>query len=121
MPIVQARSTRDPTRPRRRSSKRPCPQGLSASPYAVRYLNHPLRAKESTHYITQSLELLEEIQKTGDIFFPRQFITAVLSGHQSPTAAHYVKKFLQEHPHFPYRLKNKVLMASDLLFATQQP
>jgi len=88
---------------------------------AVRYLNHPLRAKESTHYITQSLELLEEIQKTGDIFFPRQFITAVLSGHQSPTAAHYVKKFLQEHPHFPYRLKNKVLMASDLLFATQQP
>lgn len=88
---------------------------------AVRYLNHPLRAKESTHYITPSLELLEEIQKTGDIFFPRQFITAVISGHQSPTAAYYVKKFLLEHPHFPYRLKNKVLMAADLLFATQKP
>jgi aminopeptidase N len=88
---------------------------------AVRYLNHPLRAKESTHYIIPSLELLEEIQKTGDIFFPRQFITAVISGHQSPTAAYYVKKFLLEHPHFPYRLKNKVLMAADLLFATQKP
>jgi aminopeptidase N len=88
---------------------------------AVRYLNHPLRAKESTHYITPSLELLEEIQKTGDIFFPRQFITAVISGHQSPTAAYYVKKFLLEHPNFPYRLKNKVLMAADLLFATQKP
>ncbi len=88
---------------------------------AVRYLNHPLRAKESTHYITPSLELLEEIQKTGDIFFPRQFITAVISGHQSPTAAYYVKKFFLEHPHFPYRLKNKVLMAADLLFATQKP
>ena len=88
---------------------------------AVRYLNHPLRAKESTHYITQSLELLEEIQKTGDIFFPRQFITAVLNGHQSPTAAYYVKKFLQEHPDFPYRLKNKVLMAADLLFTIQRP
>jgi aminopeptidase N len=86
---------------------------------AVRYLNHPLRAKQSTHYITQSLNLLEEIQKTGDIFFPRQFITAVLSGHQSPTAAYYVKKFLQEHPHFPYRLKNKVLMAADFLFTMQ--
>ena len=78
------------------------------------------RAKESTHYITQSLELLEEIQKTGDIIFPRQFITAVLNGHQSPTAAYYVKKFLQEHPDFPYRLKNKVLMASDLLFTIQR-
>jgi aminopeptidase N len=88
---------------------------------AVRYLNHPLRAKESTHYITPSLELLEEIQKTGDIFFPRQFITAVISGHQSPTAAYYVKKFLLEHPNFPYRLKNKVLMAADLLLATQKP
>ena len=88
---------------------------------AVRYLNHPLRAKESTHYITPSLELLEEIQKTGDIFFPRQFITAVINGHQSPTAAYYVKKFLLEHPNFPYRLKNKVLMAADLLFATQKP
>lgn len=88
---------------------------------AVRYLNHPLRAKKSTHYITPSLELLEEIQKTGDIFFPRQFITAVISGHQSPTAAYYVKKFLLEHPNFPYRLKNKVLMAADLLFATQKP
>jgi aminopeptidase N len=88
---------------------------------AVRYLNHPLRVKESTYYITPSLELLEEIQKTGDIFFPRQFITAVISGHQSPTAAYYVKKFLLEHPNFPYRLKNKVLMAADLLFATQKP
>lgn len=88
---------------------------------AVRYLNHPLRAKESTHYIIQSLELLEEIQKTGANFFPRKFITAVLSGHQSPTAAYYVKKFLQEHPDFPYRLKNKVLMAADLLFTAQRP
>jgi len=88
---------------------------------AVRYLNHPLRVKESTHYITPSLELLEEIQKTGDIFFPRQFITSVISGHQSPTAAYYVKKFLLEHPNFPYRLKNKVLMAADILFATQKP
>jgi len=88
---------------------------------AVRYLNHPLRAKESTHYITPSLELLEEIQKTGDIFFPRQFITSVISGHQSPTAAYYVKKFLLEHPNFPYRIKNKVLMAADILFATQKP
>jgi aminopeptidase N len=88
---------------------------------AVRYLNHPLKARKSTHYLTPSLELLEEIQKTGDIFFPRQFITAVISGHPSPTAAYYVKKFLLAHPNFPYRLKNKVLMAADILFTTQNP
>ena len=87
---------------------------------ALTFLHHPLRAEESEKYILPSLELMEEIQSTGDIFFPRRWITATLSGHQSPTAAATVRTFLDEHPEFPYRLKNKVLMAADLLFRAAQ-
>lgn len=80
------------------------------------YLNHPFRAPESEKYILPSLELMEEIQATGDIFFPRRWITATLSGHQSPAAAAIVRRFLDERPDYPYRLRNKILMAADLLF-----
>jgi aminopeptidase N len=62
---------------------------------------------------------MEEIQATGDIFFPRQFISATLSGHQSAKAAEIVEAFLAERPNYPPRLKNKILMAADLLFRTR--
>ncbi|MBK8653077.1 MAG: hypothetical protein IPN20_04030 [Haliscomenobacter sp.] len=65
---------------------------------ALSYLNHPLCAEAALKYIRPSLELLEEIQRTGDIFFPRQFITAVLSGHQSEEAAEIVRNFLRITP-----------------------
>ncbi|MBK8043436.1 MAG: ERAP1-like C-terminal domain-containing protein [Haliscomenobacter sp.] len=94
------------------------PANRATEPWVVDgagYLNHPLRAEAALKYIRPSLELLEEIQRTGDIFFPRQFITAVLSGHQSEEAAEIVRNFLRDHPEFPYRLRNKVLMAADLL------
>ncbi len=94
------------------------PANRATEPWVVDgagYLNHPVRAGAALKYIRPSLELLEEIQRTGDIFFPRQFITAVLNGHQSREAAEIVREFLREHPNFPYRLRNKVLMAADLL------
>ncbi|GAB5554596.1 MAG: hypothetical protein Sapg2KO_41870 [Saprospiraceae bacterium] len=83
---------------------------------SLRYLHHPLRAEAALAYIRPSLELMEEIQATGDIFFPRQWISATLSGHQTPEAAQIVRDYLAEHPEFSYRLKNKVLMAADPLF-----
>ena len=82
---------------------------------ALGYLHHPLRADQSEKYILPSLELMEEIQATGDIFFPRQWITATLSGHQTATAAATVRRFLAERPDYPYRLRNKILMGADLL------
>lgn len=83
---------------------------------AVRYLHHPLRAATALPYIEPSLELLQEIQATGDIFFPRQFITATLEGHSSLEAAVVVRQFLKERPNYPPRLRNKILMAADALF-----
>ncbi len=86
---------------------------------ALGYLHHPLRAQSAEQYILPSLELMEEIQATGDIFFPRRWISATLGGHQSPAAAQIVRDFLAARPDYPYRLKNKILMGADLLFRVE--
>ena len=83
---------------------------------AVAYLHHPLRSKDSEKYILPSLELLEEIQRTGDIFFPARFINATLSGHQSANAKNIVNQFLKDHPNYTPALKLKILQAADNLF-----
>ncbi len=87
---------------------------------AVGYLHHPLRTSSSINYLHQSLVMMEELQATGDIFFPRQFITATLGGHQSVAAAEIVNQFLEERPDYPPRLRNKILMAADLLLRSQR-
>ncbi len=79
-------------------------------------LHHPLRAATSEKYILPALELLEEIQQTGDIFFPKRWVEASFSGHRSPEAATIVRNFLEERPDYSYRLKNKILQAADELF-----
>lgn len=83
---------------------------------ALSNLNHPLRAKEAVKYILPSLELLEEIQVTGDIFFPRRWIGAAFSGHNSKEAAQIIRQFLADHPDYPSKLKNKILMGGDMVF-----
>lgn len=83
---------------------------------ALGYLHHPLVAEKSEKYILPSLELLEEIKSTGDIFFPGSWISATLEGHRSPEARVTVEKFLDEHPDYPADLKLKILQAADHLF-----
>ena len=75
------------------------------------YLNHPLRDKESVHYIRPALELLPEIQRTGDIFFPANWCSRLLSGHRSKEAYKEVETYLVEHPDIMPLLKNKILQA----------
>jgi aminopeptidase N len=80
------------------------------------YLHHPLRAPSSERYILPSLELLEEIQATGDIFFPKRWLDATLGGHGSASAAAMVRGFLEERPDYPSRLKGKILQSADGLY-----
>jgi aminopeptidase N len=79
------------------------------------YLNHPLREAHARRFIRPSLDLLEEIQRTGDIFFPKRWMDAVLGGHRSPDAAAVVSDFLAEHPNLSQRLRWTVLTALDEL------
>jgi aminopeptidase N len=79
---------------------------------ALQYLNHPLRQKESRKYIRPALDALQEVQRTGDIFFPKQWVASTLRGHHSPEADTIVATFLEEHPDYPPLLKNKILQAA---------
>ncbi len=83
---------------------------------AVGFLNHPLRARQAVHYIRPSLDLLEEIQRTGDIFFPKGWLDATLGGHSSPSAATIVREFLKGRNDLPPRLRQKLLQSADPLF-----
>ena len=82
---------------------------------ALTNLHHPLRAESSEKYILPSLELLEEIQTTGDIFFPKRWLVSTFSGHRSLSAANVVKQFLADRPEYSSRLKNKILQSADVL------
>jgi aminopeptidase N len=83
---------------------------------AVGYLHHPLRAEHAVRYLRPSLELLEEIQRTGDIFFPKRWLDATLGGHSSVEAAEIVRAFLAERPDYAPRLRAKILQSADMLF-----
>jgi aminopeptidase N len=81
------------------------------------YLHHPLRAASSEKYIPRSLALLREIQRTGDIFFPKRWMDATLGGHRSATSAQMVARFLAElPPDYPDRLRRVILSSSDNVF-----
>jgi aminopeptidase N len=84
---------------------------------ALSYLHHPLRAAASEKYIPRSLTMLQEIQRTGDIFFPKRWTDATLSGHNSASAARVVKAFLTGlPPDYPDRLRRIVRSSADDLF-----
>jgi aminopeptidase N len=82
----------------------------------LQYLHHPLRASESEKYIRPSLDLLVEIQRTGDIFFPTRWMDATLRSYNTPAAAETVRKFLAGQKDYPIRLRRIILQAADDLF-----
>ncbi len=86
----------------------------------VGYLHHPLRRESSLHYIRPSLELLGEIQRTGDIFFPQRWLGTTLNTHNSSAAAAVVRTFLAEDHGLSSRLMGKLLQSADPLFAAEQ-
>lgn len=87
---------------------------------ALSYLHHPLRQQTSIKYLPESLNLLEEIQRTGDIFFPQSWLGATFGNYQSAAAAAVVKAFLKAHPAYNPKLKNKILQAADNLFRAEK-
>jgi aminopeptidase N len=87
----------------------------------VRALHHPLRAASAIKYLNPSLARLQEIQQTGDIFFPARWMEATLGGHRSPDAAAIVRGFLDRAPRsYPDRLRRIILASADDLFRATQ-
>jgi aminopeptidase N len=83
---------------------------------AVRFLNHPLRHTHAERYIRPSLDLLGEIQRTGDIFFPTDWTSAALAGHNTTAAAETVREFLAAQKDYPPRLRQIIEQSADPLF-----
>ena len=86
---------------------------------AMNNLNHPLHQQESIDYLRTSLDLLDEIQKTGDIFFPKRWLSSTIGNYTSKEAYDILQTFLNENPDLNPSLKSKVFQASDDLRRVQ--
>jgi len=80
---------------------------------ALANLHHPLRVGEAQAYLPRTLELLEEIQATGDIFFPAGWLRVSLANHHSDRAVAMIETFLAERPDYNPQLRMKILQAAD--------
>lgn len=87
---------------------------------ALAFLNHPCRQQESMAYIRPALDKLREIQRTGDIFFPKNWLDALLKGHSGKEATAIVRQFLNDHPDYPENLKLKILQSADHLLRQEK-
>lgn len=87
---------------------------------ALYYLHHPLRQAASVKYLPESLRLLTEIQTTGDIFFPQNWLQATFSYYQSAEAAQVIRDFLKQNPNYNPKLKTKILQVADHVFRAQK-
>jgi aminopeptidase N len=83
---------------------------------ACAYIHHPLRQEEGIKNVGISLDLLEEIQETGDIFFPLGWLNSTIGKYTSEEALLLVEDYIASHPKLDQNLKNKLLQATDNLY-----
>jgi aminopeptidase N len=81
---------------------------------ALGYLHHPLRIAHAERYIEPSLQWLQDIQVTGDIFFPAAWLQTTLQYHHTPEAIATVQGFLEARPAYNDQLRMKILQALDM-------
>jgi aminopeptidase N len=86
---------------------------------ALANIHHPLRQKSAQKYIRFSLDLTDEIQRTGDIFFPKDWLSNTIGKYSSKYAFDEVQRFLKENPNFSPILKRKLFQATDALYRAQ--
>ncbi len=87
---------------------------------ALANLHHPARGGASEKYIPASLDWLADIQRTGDVFFPQNWLQASLGPYQTTTVAEVVRRFLTDHPDYNPKLRAKILQSADNLFRAEK-
>jgi aminopeptidase N len=88
-------------------------EGRSVEPWAERALanlNHRYRRNEQMRYVWRGLEAVEEVKRTGDIFFPKRWVAMLVSGQRHEEVVPLIKQYLADHPDYPEMLKRKILM-----------
>jgi aminopeptidase N len=86
---------------------------------ALSNLHHPLRQYESTIHLKSILNVLEEVQLTGDIFFPKGWLASSIGKYSSKEANAILKQFLEANPDYNPILLKKVLQTTDNLSRAQ--
>ncbi len=84
------------------------------------FLHHASRTKSSIDYLLPTLELVEEFQQTGDIFFPNAILYNSFHTHSSDEALEVIRSFLANHPDYPDSLKKKILQNEDIIIRSNQ-
>jgi aminopeptidase N len=87
---------------------------------AMNNIHHPLRQKESVKHLKSIIEKLEEVQLTGDIFFPKGWLASSIGNYSSQEANDILQEFLEENPHYNPILLKKLLQTADNLNRAQR-
>lgn len=76
---------------------------------ALSMLGSPLRDNQPDGYIIPGLEIIETVQREGDIFFPQQWCGALLNGHDETVADSLISCFLDSRTDLNPLLATKIL------------
>jgi aminopeptidase N len=87
---------------------------------SLSYLNHPMRQASFVKFLPETLNMLEEIKETGDLFFPQAWLGSIFSNYQTKAAWQVVENFLDTHPAYNPKLRGKILQTTDNLYRAQK-
>ena len=83
-------------------------------------IHHPLRQNSSTKHLQSILSILEEVQLTGDIFFPKGWLASSIGNYSSVEAYNILRQFLVDNPNYNPILLKKLHQTTDNLERAQQ-
>ena len=86
---------------------------------ALNNMHHPLRQKKHVKHLKTVLYELEEVQLTGDIFFPKGWLASSIGKYSSKEAYQVLQDFLKENPTYNPILLKKLLQTTDNLTRAQ--
>jgi aminopeptidase N len=86
---------------------------------AMSNVHHPLRQQVAVKYLKSILEKLEEVQLTGDIFFPKGWLASSIGKYSSKEAHAVLHQFLEERSDYNPILLKKLLQTTDNLTRAQ--
>ena len=87
---------------------------------ALNNIHHPLRQNEAIQHLPAVLERLEEVQLTGDIFFPKGWLASSIGNYSSKEAFEVLNQFLEKNPNYNPILLKKLQQTTDNLVRAQQ-
>jgi aminopeptidase N len=86
---------------------------------ALGNIHHPLRQKSSAKHLKSILDKLEEVQLTGDIFFPKGWLASSIGNYSSKEANDILNQFLEDNPDYSPILLKKLHQTTDNLTRAQ--